>query len=984
MTYLLKGRHYKAIYTKLQEILNGEEIMLFAIPERKQAEQYWFASEKGYTFRKYNALSEEEKDYVSSQLEELRSGIVPKLLANNELSAATEELFKIPSEDAILLLDTSDGHQQVCLIQWGCLDARRNQNHNPLEKVINRPKPDHSKVTISAKYSDGEAYAGLPVIFEYKGRQRVLRTDKNGLLYLGSIKNGLSFSIAQEGEAPLPANQFTVQAGRELPYEVVFPYLLNFTIQVVDQFNEPVPQARIEAIYEGQSQYHVTDESGLVALSQVELKPSPFDIEATGQPDTRQSYELSRATEQLVFQIKRKQYANVLVKVIDEQDEVMSAYPLAFKHHEQQWAGQSDEQGLIHVGKLSIDAPLSITDAHDENNYLEATLNEGEQEIVVRVKRQVPNMIRVNLINHKNAPLPGIPMDFTIGSEQYQRQTDEEGCCFFEESLFSNKEKVKVQVHTKNKKGKEKIRKKSFTFKEEQNEYTIKLRKFNWWWLLLLLLLLLLIKCEKQVYVQVLNSENQNPVSNTEVQFSYHKYFLYDEGRFFTNDLDKRLEETDTFGIAQFANIEYSIYSLVFKLRSSALIYSNSSCIGSDTLTPWLHFIKNKDTLNLFVEPTLSPIDFKVVDKKDGEALPDALVKVRAEYLGKIYEDSATTDEAGRVVFDRIPGCGVISLARGSAEGYYPDEIKDQKVADLAGDVNEKRLLELEPIEKKLVFFVEDCKTRRRIPGAEVNIEISYGDGRKSTQKKRTNVNGVGKGEYDEVHIIADVTLIGSAPPYYKEAKLPTYKVGDFIKLPDASRTICLEPIPNLVEFKNIDSLTRKPIEGVKNTVTIKNGSDLRSQEVISNKKGKFAFPINPGDKVSIVSEYPPDYNKNATKIKNANGVKLIEGPASGRTIPLSPKMIDLVFRTVEEKNPSTIIPNANINVKVSIDGRSISIPTPKKSDSNGQFKVKVPITSEVSIVASKSGYGDNNSKVRNDAAKALASAPQSRRDIPP
>ncbi|MFM9947407.1 MAG: hypothetical protein ACKV1O_05670 [Saprospiraceae bacterium] len=981
ITYLLKV-NYRGVYSRLQEVLTAEELSLFAIPERKTSEQFWYV-EGNYSIRSYIVINEEEKDWVSVRLEELKETILPKLQADKELASAAEDLFQIPSEEAILVIEDTAGNMLPILIQWGCRSSGRDKNNNPLEKVINRPKPDHSRVWVNVRYSNGAVFAGLPVFFEYKGRQKALRTNKEGKLFLGLIKNNLPFSIGMSQDATAAhTHQFSVIPNHEAPYEVVFPYFIKFDIKVIDQDEAPVSNAQIQTVYDNTTGIYVTNEDGISPVLQVALSPAPFIVEEVAQPENHQSFALNQETERLIFLVKYQQYAQVSVIVEDEEGRRMADYPVTVKHTGETRYYQSDKAGMINLGDIAIEERVTIIDGKDNNNNKETGLSKGEQEIMLQVKRPVPAMIRVNLIDHKNNPMPGIPMDFAIGGQAYHKLTNELGYCEFGEELFTTGEKVKVAVNTKTKRGKNKIHKKAFTYTGGQTEYTIKLRKINWWWLLLLLLPLLLIKCEKEVYVQVIGAEPNQVVANTDVHFSYHKYFLFDEGQFFVKEFVQRLEKTDTFGIAKFSGLKYSVYSMIFKFYTPALVFTDNGCFGADTLSPLFHRIWNGDTLKLVVTPILIPLDFRVIDEEDKEPLPDAMVSIRSTYLGKEYIDSSRTDANGRVVFDQVPRCGNVTIARGSAEGYASDEITNVNAVDLIGDIDQKRLLKLKPIKEKLVFFVEDCKTSRRIPGALVTIEIDFG-GRKSTQKKRTNVNGVGKGEYDDAHIIADVTLVGESPPYYKKATLPTYKVGDFIKLPDSLRTICLEPIPNTVLFKNIDSLSRQPIAGVRNIVTIENGGVVTTDTVMGNGKGEFVFVINPGDQVSVVSKYPPDYEDNTTKIKKADGIKLKDGPASERIVPLKPKMTELTFRTVESSNPSVTIPNADIKVQLMAGTIPLSLPTPSKSDGNGSFVVKAPVNSTISIEASKAGYGVNTTKVRNEQVKALQQAPQIQRDIP-
>ena len=440
--------------------------------------------------------------------------------------------------------------------------------------------------------------------------------------------------------------------------------------------------------------------------------------------------------------------------------------------------------------------------------------------------------------------------------------------------------------------------KKAFRFHSKQLDYTIKAKRASWlWWLLLLLLLplLLLIRFEKNVYIKVVNAETKLPVSKAEVNFRYERSYVYDSGHFLTRTIVDSVATSDDRGIAGFVKLGYSLYSYIFKHGSPAFISAANNCYGSDTLIPAFHSLSSNDTLVLELHPLFISIDFKVVDKDDKQPLPGSTVQIISEVLGKQYTDSALTDPGGKVVFKHFPKCGKLAKVTAGLEGYYPDSIINKTADDLIGNVDDKRLLQLKPIRKPIEFFVVDCKSKEPIAGATVTIEFDIA-GKKIVKTITTNVDGKGKGVYDGAHIIAKIHLKGSHD-YYKDGELPGWHlVKDFINnvlYPPAKRTFCLEPDQNAITFINIDSLTGKPLANVLNTITInRNGTQIVKTST-SNRNGIFPVTIEKGDIVSILSQHPPDYEDNNTKVKNADAIRLLEGPQSGRTIPLKPKVFE-------------------------------------------------------------------------------------------
>lgn len=434
--------------------------------------------------------------------------------------------------------------------------------------------------------------------------------------------------------------------------------------------------------------------------------------------------------------------------------------------------------------------------------------------------------------------------------------------------------------------------KKSFTFRKDQLNYELKLRRRPWWLLLLLLPLLLLIPFEKDVYVQTLDANTKSRIPGAEVHFDYTHSALFTWFRFFTNDPVNDKQITGKDGTAHFVKLKYTLYSWLFKHNSPALVWAANDCYASDTLKLPFHDIKSGDTLRLPMSPAMAALDFKTVDRADMSPLPQSKVTIIVELSGLRYVDTATTDAAGRVVFNRVPRCGRMVSVLGEHDGYYPDSIVNKQLSDLQGNLDAKRELKLKPIRKPVVFYVEDCKTHQPIAGAKVTVDFDF-NGQKSSYTAITNTDGKGKGIYQDAYIIARVHLSG-IDDYYQQGELPgQHVVRDFIdsgKYPRSKRTFCLEPKSSPLEFTDVDSVTNQPLAGAKNKVTVVNNAGaVHSVFKQSNSNGKFTVAVNPGDKISIVANFRPDYEENHTSVLDADGIKLLTGAPGRRIIPLAP-----------------------------------------------------------------------------------------------
>ena len=526
--------------------------------------------------------------------------------------------------------------------------------------------------------------------------------------------------------------------------------------------------------------------------------------------------------------------------------------------------------------------------------------------------------------------------------------------------------------------------KKSFKFDGKQVDYTIKLkRNSRWWWLLLLLLpLLLLIRFEKTLIVKTVDANSKQPIAAAEVELNYSKYFAYDKGKFFTAEDLLEKKTTDASGTATFVKLEYSVYSYLFKNNAIASVHAMNNCYETDVESFRFHSLSNNETIVVQMKPTMLKMDFLVVDKGDNEPLPNAKVSVTATVSGLTITDSATTGPDGTLLFQNLPKCGKVDRVYATAEGYYPDSIVG-KASEylLSGSIDSIRKLRLKPIKAPIVFYVIDCITKVGLADVDVDIDFTFDNKKPKSANTKTNINGVGKGIYDSAEVNAKLHLKGSKA-YYKEGELPgIHKVRDFTdtmlyKRPQ--RTFCLDPEPNPILFKTIDSINKQPIPGVQNLVTVTKADGKEETKVIpSGKDGTFTASLSPGDKISIVSKYPPGYKDNNQTIKNEPVDKIRNWPEKPIPIPMAPVIVELKFRTVDAEN-GNLVPDADLN----ITGGVID-PGPVKSGITGEFIVKARLNSTLTIIASKPNFGINDYSIVNKSVEFLVKSTQVERDIP-
>ncbi|MCC5944178.1 MAG: Ig-like domain-containing protein [Bernardetiaceae bacterium] len=979
VTQVLQPRNYTQIYNKLKSILSPNEILLFARPDTYSSITRWSAENYGRSdkFKSYEMLDEEQKDEVADAIAQLRADIGIKLKEHKEFRNIYKDLFLLPSVQDIKVIETETGIQPV-FTQWACKSNEVTALEDPLSILINRPRSNRARVLIQAQYADGTLATEKELFIDYRGREMKISTNAKGVYDLGKCLIGTPIAVYDKNEnGKLYERNFKVRAEDDT-YIVIIPSFADATLKVLDAQDMPLPHVDLIFKQEGNQPLPINSgDSGSLAFENLEVGTT-IRIEEADNPKNTQSYKIEAQGNDFIFRIGNA----VKITVVDENEKPLAEYPLLVTQKETQDKLSADTEGNINLGgDFKFGENIKVADANKPENEETYLVKDGDNHFVFHIKKQPP-FVKVKLIDHKNEPIPATNIAFNYSAGLKEATTDEQGVILLPYESFQNKEKVKALVHLKqtNKKGKTKERKvkKSFKFKAQQLEYVIKIKKrrFPWWLLLLLLPLLLLIRCEKTVLVKAVNKDSGEVVENLNTYFRYNQAFAYDAGAFFTDNSVTRSEQTNAEGVATYVKLQYSLYSYLFHAQSLAIITGDAKgCYGVDTLTREFHKIKDQEMLELSLIPRFIDLDFKVIDKEDSEPMPDVLVEIITEVGGKQYKDSTRSGADGRLLFS-VPKCGKLLEIRAETDGYFPDSIQNKAIDDLLGGIDEHRTLKLKPIKTPITFFVTDCRDNSPIPGATVTIELDF-SGRKSTVTSRTNVNGVGKGSYEEAYLIADVKL-SARKQYYKPGRLPnTYQVREFIELPKDKRTICLEPEENPIEFMTIDGGTRQPLAGVKNIVTIRKGNETRTEEIISNANGKFTVAgIVIGDVISVHSSLPPDYEDNNTKVQNREGIPLMNAPMDERTIPLLPSEFELTFRTINAEG-GALVPGVSLGVNV--NGNMVA----PNSSGNGTFSVKVKRNDRISIRASKSCYAMNNTSINNRPVIDLAEGNQSVRDIP-
>lgn len=511
----------------------------------------------------------------------------------------------------------------------------------------------------------------------------------------------------------------------------------------------------------------------------------------------------------------------------------------------------------------------------------------------------------------------------------------------------------------------------SIRYKEEYDLYTFRMcHKRNWWWLLLLLLpLLLFVKCSKDITVTCIDSEGNFPVAGQEVKLDYTAHFLYNDGEFLADEPISIVQETDSTGCTTFEDLPCSVFSYIFYCLQQADYSVGSECYGQADEKHNFHYVWN---VEIELEPFRTDLYIKLMDKETLDVLPDAKVVYRYIDNGEEKTDSAEADAAGIAVIPQMRYCSVIDKITGSCYGYMDEvrmDIPNQKLAE----VSDSTALLLTPIMERFDFFVKNKISKQPIPEALCDVSLTHpGLSRTvTTRRVTTSIDGKGVAVYDSAFVLSVINIQASKVNYYDgELEGGPWVVEEFIKQDEDTRTVWLTPKPYVQEFVNIDSINGEPIPGVENVIRIisLDGTTSTITE-ISNRNGVFPISATEDDRIEIVS------TKNNEYIPKKTIVPLFK--EAEKEIRMQPEMGTVVFRTVVD-GTGRVLPGCQLKITGSISGN-----IPPANSGNGVFEVNMRKAENISIVASKSGYAPNTTKVRNARFHELAKSPQARRDIP-
>lgn len=513
----------------------------------------------------------------------------------------------------------------------------------------------------------------------------------------------------------------------------------------------------------------------------------------------------------------------------------------------------------------------------------------------------------------------------------------------------------------------------SFKFDSEILEYDVRMkRRRNWWWLLLLLLLpLLLIRCSHDLEVTCYDPEFDITVPDVEVSLSSVEHYIYKEGQFFGTDTISMTQVTDSVGKTIFRDLPSSVFSRIFYCLSSAVLDVTPDCYRIEEPESILYHYRRHVTLDLV--PVTLDLPVCVIDLETEEVIPGATIRWNDGFSSD-DRDSLTTDATGKALLQHVRLCSRLSFVSASAYGYADTLVEQIDVRPIAESAL-PLVVKSRPVKASFTFFVLNSITHQPVPSAEAQVTLTSRGGTAIVGNVQTNVDGQGKGFFDDGAILAQLDITASKVHYttgrfdWDPYGTPN-NVDHFTQLADSQRVVYIEPTPYVVEFVVLDSITHKPVPGVTNDITITHLDG--SQEVLSpevtNANGVFPIEAREGEVIDIISTNDPEYKRKKTHIEP------FERPD---TIYIVPNHQSVTFRTVTPGGQ--LLSNCALSIRTQ-NGRQAGFPT---NSGNGTFVVPHVLPDDKLYITARKGNGVNSSKINGQTVSTLMAGSQQVRDIP-
>jgi hypothetical protein len=446
--------NYTQLYNKLVTFLDKDELKLFAKPEINNNQTNWLLdSVAKQEIIPFEQLSEYEKEIAIEKLTQLKAQICQKISnsKDKEINSLLDCLFIIPNVKNMFALKV-DLDWQLLITNWGSVYNNKDERNDIITGLITKPRV--YSCNVSFKFTDtlGNPKINFKFDLSYLNKEIELITDANGMHYFGACKidSEYKFYAHINNKKRLLAALTFKQNG---VYDIIVTDYSDITLKVLDQNKTPIVDEEFSIEFLGSSQNYMTNKEGLIYFSDF---PVGNTLLVTDNIDKNNCAEYTVEADSSIFEffVKRTEYLDVTVKVIDAHNNIMPAFEIDLFRNGMNKLLKTNAEGIVMLNDALLEEKIKVYNSKNQSNFVEFTVNKEQNLFVLQIVEEIVPTVKVKFIDKKNSPITNTLVEFKIKGEVVKQTTDENGYCFFPKTDFKNNEKVKLKIEVVKKKNK--------------------------------------------------------------------------------------------------------------------------------------------------------------------------------------------------------------------------------------------------------------------------------------------------------------------------------------------------------------------------------------------------------------------------------------------------------------------------------------------------------------------------------------------------
>jgi hypothetical protein len=237
-------------------------------------------------------------------------------------------------------------------------------------------------------------------------------------------------------------------------------------IRIVNRFdNKPVPCHTVKIKPADEEEKEMTAGSeGVITLNAIEIS-ARLTVTDSADKYNHKDFTVNAEDEEFVFPVELPVIFDPYIKVVTRKDKtIVSAYPLKVEIDGAEQKLYSNREGIIAFTGIEQGCKMLVTDANDQHNYAEFTVDTGAVELIFMVELPEIFALRIKVVNRDDGePVAVYPLKVKIDENEQYLYSNRDGFI----TLNQLEKNVKLAIVD----GNNPYNNTEFTFDAEMDEY---------------------------------------------------------------------------------------------------------------------------------------------------------------------------------------------------------------------------------------------------------------------------------------------------------------------------------------------------------------------------------------------------------------------------------------------------------------------------------------------------------------------------------